>query len=162
MGTLPTRAGPRPATSDGLPHCQLDQQPTDDRVRSALAERIFALPGVIEGPSGISVAGARALVLDAPVGVGPPEAFMVGQEFAHLHPGDDRSLHACLPAALAEAACRGGWAEFHPLAASGARPRTLVLLYAPRDEHELHVVAELVEASHRFAAGQANDLAEIV
>src|ERR687884_1361410 len=124
MQTLPDRPGPRPTTSSGLPHSQLDQQPADDRLRDDLAARVFALPGVSEQPSGISVPGARALVLDRALARGPREAFLVGREFAHLHPRSDHSLHLCLPEDLADAACRAGWAELHPVAASGGRPRT--------------------------------------
>lgn len=154
MLTLRPRSGPRPTTNPGLPHAQLDQQPTDDQLRMALAERIVRLTGVREGPSGVSVPGARALILDPAFSVGPLEAFMIGREFAHLHPGADHSLHLCLPVPLAEEACRAGWAEPHPLAADGRLPESIVLVYAPRDEAELHVVSDLVEESYRFATGQ--------
>lgn len=153
MEPLPARRGPRPGTHKGLPHQQLNQQPHDDRLRDALAQRVFALPGVREEPSAISVPGARALVLDASGARGPREAFLVGQEFAHLHPGADRSLHLALPEATATVACEAGWAELHPLAATGVLPRTIVMVYAPRDMAEVEVVAGIVEASHRFATG---------
>ena len=151
MEALPIRTGPKPATYPGLPHQQLDQQPPDDRLRQALAERVFALAGVAEEPSGISVPGARALVLDSTLARGPRDAFLVGREFAHLHPGQDHSLHMALPESVARAACDAGWAEPHPLVASGRAPKTLVMVFAPRDEHELDVVTRLVEASHRYA-----------
>jgi hypothetical protein len=153
MQTLPVRHGPRPATTAGLPHAQVDQQPVGEGIRRRLAERVFALPGVSEGPTRISVPGARALLLDRAAAGGPAEAFFIGGEFAHLHPGEDQSLHVCLPPDLAAAACEAGWAEPHPLVDSGALPRTHVMLYAPRNEHELDVVASLVEAACRFATG---------
>ncbi|MBJ7593239.1 MAG: VOC family protein [Candidatus Dormibacteraeota bacterium] len=151
MQWLPRRPGAKPATQPGLPHQQLDQQPADDRLRDALAERVFALPGVAEQLSGVSVPGARALVLDPALAIGPPEAFMVGREFAHLHPGKDHSLHMMLPEPVAEAACEAGWAELHPLSRTGEMPRTLVMVFAPRDTAELDVVWRLVEGSYRFA-----------
>ena len=151
MESLPVRTGPPPRTHRGLPHQQLDQQPPDDRLRRALADRVFTLPGVNEEPSGISVPGARALVLAAETATGPPSAFLVGREFAHLHPGEDHSMHLALSEPDAKAACDAGWAELHPLAGSGGTPRTIVMVYAPRDDAELDVVAGLVEASHRFA-----------
>jgi len=154
MTNLPLRQGPRPATTRSQPHQQLDQQPTDVNIRHLLAERVFALPGVSEGPSLISVPGARALLLERTATAGPAEAFFVDGEFAHLHPGKDQSLHVCLPAELAGAACEAGWAEPHILVASGALPRTHVMVYAPRDKTELDVVGSLVEAAHRFATGQ--------
>lgn len=154
---LPQRSGPRPATRQGLPHSQLDQQPANDQLRDALACRVFALPGVTEGPTGISVPGARALILDPALAAGPRVSFFVGTEFAHLHPDADHSLHVCIPEALADEACRAGWAEPHPLVATGELPPTVVMLYAPRDEAELEIIAGLVEASHRFATGHYVD-----
>lgn len=151
---LPLRKGPRPATTTVQPHQQLDQQPTDSSIRLLLAERVFALPGVSEGPSRISVPGARALLLERADIAGPKEAFFVEGEFAHLHPGEDQSLHICLPVDVASAACEAGWGEPHILVASGALPRTHVMVYAPRDKAELDVVGSLVEAAHRFATGK--------
>ena len=113
--------------------------------------RVFALPGVVEQPSGISVPGARALVLADGEPAGPPEAFLIGREFAHLHPAPDHSLHAMLPIELAEEAVEAGWAEPHPVALRGLIPRSAVMIYAPRNEGELGTVEELVRASHAFA-----------
>jgi phospholipase/carboxylesterase len=151
---LPRRAGPRPRTRKGLPHQQLDQQPPDETIRAQLSARVLALAGVAEAPSGISVPGARALILrDATTG--PPGAFMVGREFAHLHPPPDQSLHLTLPERRAREAIRAGWAEFHPLVEAGRLPPTLVMVYAPRDDAELEVVEGLVRESYHFALGQA-------
>lgn len=147
---LPERSGPRPRTTPTNPHQQLDQHP-DPVVIERLAERLFALPGVVEAPSMISVPGARALLLaDGPVN---PQAVMVGSEFAHLHPLPDGSLHVSLPPARAREAIESGWAEAHPLARffhSG-----LVMLYAPRDDGEADVVTGLVREAYRFARGES-------
>jgi hypothetical protein len=149
--SLPARRGERPRTTPTNPHTQLDQQPVDAAVVEELRRRLFALPGVVERPSGISVPGARALTLAAGEPTGPPEAFMIDREFAHLHPAPDHSLHAMLPVDLARAAIDAGWAELHPVARMGLLPATAVMLYAPRDDAELAVVEQLVGASHRFA-----------
>lgn len=109
------------------------------------------LAGVAERPSLISVPGARALWLEE--ARGPPEAFMIGQEFAHLHPGPDQSLHIMLPPQLAEEAIEAGWAEQHPVARRGLIPANAVMVYAPRDDEERDVVEQLVRASHAFARG---------
>jgi hypothetical protein len=151
---LPQRSGPRPRTTPTNPHTQLDQQPADLAIRDELARRLFSLEGVEERPSAISVPGARALWLADPDAGGPSEAaFLVGREFAHLHPRDDQSLHAMLPPALAEEAIDAGWAELHPVARLGLIPETAVMIYAPRDEEELEVVERLVRASYDFARG---------
>jgi hypothetical protein len=150
---LSRRPGSRPATTPTNPHTQLDQQPADSRQRELLAASVFALPGVEERPSLISVPGARALWL-AEGTAGPPEAFMVGNEFAHLHPEPDHSLHAMLPPTLAVEAIEAGWAEQHPVARRGLISANAVMLYAPRDDAEREVVEELVRASHAFARGE--------
>jgi hypothetical protein len=149
--SLPVRLGDRPRTTPTNPHTQLDQQPTDLTWVEELARRVFALPGVIEQPSGISVPGARALVLAPEQATGPPEAFLVDREFAHLHPSPDHSLHAMLPPGTVTEAVAAGWAEPHPVALRGLIPPTAVMLYAPRDEAELDVIEALVRASHSFA-----------
>lgn len=151
--SLPSRSGNRPRTVRGLPHQQLDQQPSDETIRAKLATRLFALEGVVEAPSGISVPGARALVLRDPVS-GPADAFLVGREFAHLHPPPDQSLHITLPDWRARAAIEAGWAEHHPLVAEGRLPPGHVMVYAPRDEAELEVVSGLVCESYQFARGE--------
>src|SRR4030081_3678359 len=94
---LPPRAGARPRTTPTNPHTQLDQQPTDSRLVDELARRAFALPGVVEEPSAISVPGERALVLPPSKPVGPSESFLIDREFAHIHPDPDHSLYAMLP-----------------------------------------------------------------
>lgn len=152
---LPRRAGPRPSTTPTNPHTQLDQQPDGLEQRGRLAEAVFALQGVVERPSAISVPGARALWLDEGAD-GPPEAFMIGHEFAHLHPPPDQSLHMMLPPALAAEAIEAGWAEQHPVARRGLIPANAVMVYAPRHDSEREVVEGLVRASHAFARGEAD------
>ena len=149
---LPPRTGPRPRTHKGLPHKQLNQQPRDDTIRAQLAKRLVALEGIAEAPSGISVPGARALVMRDGT-TAPPAAFMIGREFAHLHPPPDYSLHITLPAGRAPEVIQAGWAEFHPLVEEGQLPPTVVMVYAPRDETELSVVSSLVRESYQFARG---------
>jgi hypothetical protein len=104
-------------------------------------------------PSAISVPGARALWLREALSAGPREAFMIGREFAHIHPMPDGSLHAALPPEIAQEAIGKGWAEQHPVARMGYIPRNVVMIYAPRDEQEIEVVAGLVVESYRYASG---------
>jgi hypothetical protein len=149
--SLPQRAGSPPRTTPTNPHQQLDQLPGDPGLREELVRWAFSLSGVIEQPSGISVPGARAIVLADDEATGPPEAFMVGREFAHFHPEPDPSMHAILPPELASEAIDAGWAEMHPVARRGLIPATTVMLFAPRDQDELDVVKSLLRASYEFA-----------
>ena len=118
-----------------------------------LARRVFALPGVEERPSAISVPGARALWLREDLPTGPQEAFMISREFAHIHPVPDASLHAALPPEVAQEAISKGWAEQHPVARMGYIPQNVVMIYAPSDWQEIEVVAELVVEAYPYASG---------
>jgi len=150
--TLPVRQGPAPATRRTLPHTQVDQQPEDPTIRVELARRAFALAGVDEAESDISVPGARALVLAAARPAPGDPAFLIGNEFAHFHPSPDFSLHLTLPEPSARRAIEAGWAQWHPFVDAGRLPPTLVMVFAPRNHEELETVWQLLQASHRFAA----------
>ena len=79
---------------------------------------------------------------------------MVGSEFAHFHPvNSDQSLHMMLPPEIAAEAIGAGWAELHPVARRGLLPPTAVMVYAPRDDLERDMVANLIRLSHMFARG---------
>ena len=151
-GALGVRSGPRPATTSRFPHQQLDQQPDDPTLRRRLIAAAAArFDHVHLKPSGISVPGAWAWVLDPGVPAGPAEAFLTGTEFAHLHPAPDHSLHLALPVPVVRSAVAAGWAEAHIGIAAGLVAPTVVLLYAPRDDRELTVVLSLLQQSFRFA-----------
>ena len=111
------------------------------------------MPDVVVGPSHVSVPGARAFHL--PSCANPADAgFMIGREFAHLHPPDDGSLHMSLPAEIVRTVVDNGWAELHPLAGKHGLPGNIVMVYGPRDDAELQIVAALVRASHDAACRQ--------
>lgn len=150
-GVLPPRPGPRPEVSWTIPQQQLsDNAPA--AIQESLFTRLAALPGVVSGPSQISVPGARGLSL--PAGHGPAEAFLVpqGREFAHLHPDHDGSLHLALPPHLAADVVAKGWGTPHPWAGSRLTAG-FTLVFGPRDAAELEIVGSIVSASHAYAAG---------
>ncbi len=138
-----------------MPHQQLSQNAPPE-LQEALFERAARLPGVRVGRSGVSVPGARAFILDEELAQGPPEAFMVGTEFAHLHPPYDGSLHLALAAEAATELERKGWGELHPLARMGVMPPTALMVFGPRDAGELEVVWTILQASHAFARGSGD------
>lgn len=121
---LPQRSGVRPWTTDTNPHSQLDQNPP--AFVDALCARLFALPGVIERPSAISVPGARALWLLPENAQGPREAFMIRTEFAHVHPAPDGSLHAALPPDLADEVIAREWGSSTRSQSADSSRRTFV------------------------------------
>lgn len=145
--TLPRRRGPRPTTTSRAPHSQLDQQPADPTIIASLAQRVFRLAGVRRGPSSVSVPGATAAILDDSVSASG-DTFLVGREFAHIHPGPDHSLHVALNSALADHVIDLGWAERHMLAGTDGVPIGTVMVYAPRDLEEATTVGAIVEAAY--------------
>ena len=149
------RRGPRPRTTPTNPHTQLDQN-APVAMQEALFAWTRALPGVVVGPSHVSVPGARAFHLPA-CGRPAPAGFMLEREFAHLHPARDGSLHMTLPPEVVERVIENGWAERHPLAGQHGMPTNIVMVYGPRDEEELEVVDALVRAAHAHACPDASD-----
>ncbi|MEM8996865.1 MAG: luciferase family protein [Acidobacteriota bacterium] len=147
---LPPRRGPRPRTTPTNPHTQLEQNAPHE-LQLETAEFMFGLPCIREVTSRVSVPGTRAMWLQESCEAGPPNAFMVGREFCHLHPPSDGSLHLNLPLDVMRVAIEKGWAEQHPLAVRGVVPENVVMVYGPRDLEELEVVKTLIAAAHAFA-----------
>lgn len=147
------RAGPRPRTTDMNPHTQLNQQPDLPLTRQLIA-RMAALDHIALGPSGRAPHGTVGFYIDQAQGSDDPDAFMLGREFAHVHPEPDSSLHLTLPEPVRSDAIAMGWAEPHPLAGLPTISRNIVLVYAPRDASELDQVAALARASHSYALGR--------
>ncbi|BAJ50868.1 hypothetical protein CSUB_C1016 [Candidatus Caldarchaeum subterraneum] len=148
---LPMRRGERPLTSKGMPHRQVSQNPSP-KIYNQLAELLFSIPDVEEGPSLISVPGARGLWLSSEKANIPRDAYMIEQEFAHLHPPQDGSMHLMAPPNWLEEIISKGWGEKHPLAGI-VIPENAVMLYAPRDDEEIDTLYNLVLLSYWRAKG---------
>ncbi len=150
-GRLPMRQGEPPEVSVTTPQQQQSQNAPAE-LQEALFSRIVTVDGVATAPSVVSVAGARAFVVESEEARGPSEAFIVPDvgEFAHLHPRYDGSLHLVLPTPLAFDALLKGWGVAHPLAGIRLTPG-MVMIFGPRDPAELEIVTGIVRASHAFA-----------
>lgn len=153
MLTLPERSGAKPRTTAAAPHQQLDQTPPS-AVYEALKSRAFDFAGVERRPSAISVPGAEALWLTLEPEHRCEEAFMIGNEFAHVHPPLDGSMHMMLPRAAVREVLEKGWGEMHPMALLGAIPPNAVMIFGPRDEAELDLILDIIATSHGFALGE--------
>jgi hypothetical protein len=105
------------------------------------------LAGVRLGPSRRAPAGTVGFHLPGVDPRGREDHFMLDQEFAHVHPEPDGSLHVLLPEPTRSEAVAAGWAEAHPMTGMPTVPGGIVLLYAPRNVAELEIVMSLVEAS---------------
>lgn len=146
------RLGPRPKTRDVVPHQQLDQWPPREIVEQ-LGHCVLDLPHVYARQSRMACPETRALSLPDEFAHGPDEAFIDGSEFCHLHPPPEGSVHLTLPSPLRQLIVHVGWGEDHPMVRAGVLGTSLVMIYAPRDERELNVVARLIAISRDFAAG---------
>ncbi len=147
---LSTRSGPAPLTTQpnpdlAFPHQQLTQTGSTE-FGEVLVARGALLPGVDVRDSCVSVPGARAFHLGADFAVGPSDAFQCRTEFAHVHPAGDGSLHMKLPPSVHHDAIAKGWGEPHPISGT-------LLVFAPRDRHELEIIWQLVITSYRYAIG---------
>jgi hypothetical protein len=149
---LPPRLGPRPQSCATLPHVQLNQWPPP-RIAEALLGRCLIFPNVRSKQSRMASPECYALSLPDEFSAGPPWAFIVDHEFCHLHPLPDGSIHLTLPKGIRERAIQRGWAEQHLVSRAGILPETLVMVYAPRDSHELAIVLQLIWHSYQFARG---------
>jgi len=147
---IPRRLGPRPPTHQGMPHTQIGVRPVPE-VHAELFRRCFALPGVENRPTIISVPGARALWLDDTVTHVRPGIILAGREFTHIHP--DGSMHLTLPPERAREAIAAGWAEVHPIARQ-AGVEGMVLVYTPRTFDELEVLWRLVIDAYCHVTGR--------
>jgi phospholipase/carboxylesterase len=152
MISLIQRSGERPKTHYGLPHEQLSQNAPLE-MYERLKGQAWGFEFVERRPSIVSVPGAEALWLADAGGHGCAEAFLAGNEFAHVHPPYDGSMHMRLPDDQVVELLERGWGEHHPLVPEGKLPPNCVMVYGPRDEGEIGVVMSLIEASYDFARG---------
>ena len=148
---LPERAGPRTQTSGIVPHVQIGVEPVT-AVNDELYRRAFALPGVEDRPTIVSLPGARGMWLSDDITLAHPEAIVNGREFAHIHP--DGSLHAPLPYERALELAEKGWGERHPWADEREGWDGFVMLYTPQSMEELDITFQLIVESYNYVTGQ--------
>lgn len=148
--SLPVRSSPRPETTTGIPHIQIDVEPVPE-VHEEMIRRIYAIPGIEDRPSVIS--SWRGLWLSEDVSVVQAEALIDEREFGHIH--NDGSLHIFLDSRRAIQAVNAGWAIFHPFALQGLQGwEGFVMLYTPQSFDELDVVFLLIVDGYNHVTGQ--------
>jgi len=149
--SFPMRETPRPATTDGVPHVQIDVQ-ANPELSEQMLRQVAGFPGVVLGATRVSLPGAVGFQLAGDVSIAQPQAVVGGREFAHLHP--DGSLHASLHPDTARAAIDAGWAVAHPWADQRTGWEGFVMIYTPVTEAELNVVLQLLRGSYTFITGE--------
>jgi Luciferase len=149
---FPWRAGSPPRTTAANPQQQLDQIPNLADYE-AMREIVTAWPSVIRRPSLRAPYGTLGMFLSDHDAQGPKEAFLLGTEFAHLHPLPDGSLHMVLPPEVHHAAIQRGWGVPHPMAGLPTISPQTILIFAPRDATERAVVVSLIRSAEAYARG---------
>ncbi|MEY8096926.1 luciferase family protein [Falsihalocynthiibacter sp. S25ZX9] len=148
--SIPNRDGPRPETTNGVPHIQLGLEAVPE-LTEVMLKQVAELSGVTLGSTRVSLPGAVGFQLNTDIILAEPDAIVGGREFAHVHP--DGSLHASLEPELARAAVNAGWATPHPWADQRPRWEGFVMIYTPTTKAELDVVHQLVRGSYTYVTG---------
>ena len=146
---LPSRAGCTPRVHPGPPQHQLEQHPEHAQWK-AMRSLVENWKSADKGATLRGVPGTLGLFLPRTRPGAGEHAFLIGREFAHHHP-DDGGLHMTLPRAWCHAVVAQGWGEPHTWAGRPTVSALTVLIYAPRDAHEIEVVRRLLEISEAFA-----------
>lgn len=147
---LPLRPGERPATTDGIPHTQLNLDLVPS-VHEEMIRRIFSIPGLANEPS--VILSWEGLWIASDIEIINPQAIISDREFGHIH--DDGSLHIFLEPNRAIEAIDAGWAVSHPFAVEGRDGwEGFVLLYTPQNIEELNIVFQLIVEAFNFVTGQ--------
>lgn len=150
-GTLSSRAGPAPKTTEGVPHVQIDAEAVPEQ-RDELLRRVALLPGLEIRPTVVGMWGGQGFWLGEELALVHPEVIFRGREFAHVHA--DGSLHASLPPERAFEAIAAGWAVRHPSSQYHARLEGFVMLFSPRTAEETDVIFSLIVDGYNFIAGR--------
>ena len=148
---FPVRKTEIPRTTNSVPHVQIGVD-VDPKIYAEMLKRVDEIPDVTIRDTIISLPGAMGFWIDESVTLARPNAIVRGREFAHVHP--DGSLHASLPADIAEHAIEAGWAVLHPWANQRPGWEGFVMIYTPQSDEELAVVMQLIEKSYEFVTGR--------
>ncbi|KAF6841334.1 hypothetical protein CPLU01_00465 [Colletotrichum plurivorum] len=159
VGLLPYRPGPRPVVAGIAPQRQLDQHGTAPQYRALrrTLERLAA-----ENPSRFGT--ARSCLEKHGLGLFArhPVNVTCNGEVCHVH-DSDHSLHMNLhPEDIREVLAKG-WGQRHPLAWKGTLvrmpvPEEFIMVYAPRDDHELKIVCKIIEAAIWYVVSEKTEI----
>lgn len=148
--TLVPRSGSLPAFDEsGSGGWQRDQR-SAPTMWVAVWDSLRSVPGVIAGSSATGEDAARAVLVPSVINPVAGTSFApagLPLEPAHLHSPADTSIHLVLPHARAALVVAQRWARPCPLAVHG----TELIVFGPRDEAELAIVAGLARESVMWA-----------
>jgi hypothetical protein len=149
---FPTRRGKRPITISGPLHVQCGDY-GDDRELRHLVEEVIAWPHIEAGPLPVGSADLVSLQVGEEVATGDPSVFITGREFGRVLFGAP-TIYLALPLSCAHWAIIRGWAEPHFSSSFGLVPPGVMVVYTPRDEHEVAVCRSLFWVSYNFCLSE--------
>ncbi|OHF01314.1 hypothetical protein CORC01_03347 [Colletotrichum orchidophilum] len=156
---LPYRPGPRPHVAGIAPQRQLDQHgtvPHYHALRTTLKKLAVTNPARFGTARSCLEKHGLGLFARHPLNVS------CNGEICHVH-DSDHSLHMNLhPEDIREVLAKG-WGQRHPLAWKGRLvrmpvPEEFVMVYAPRDDHELKIVCRIIEAAIWYVVSERTDI----
>ncbi|KAF9877525.1 hypothetical protein CkaCkLH20_05225 [Colletotrichum karsti] len=168
MKELPERKGKRAELGGIVPHRQLSQHAPENMrefIQNLFANAQSQNPTLLETKKSLYERMNPALFVAPKVlasGTVPDAAETARGEIGHHH--GDLSIHLYLDPADAKLAIEKGWAERHRLSLpSTARFANrfhvadgYVMIYGPRDEEEMEVLATILRNAVRFMTGREN------
>src|SRR5580704_10546268 len=152
--SLPKRRGKRPVTIRGPLHVQCGDQ-GDDRRLHHLIDKVTAWPNVEAGPLPVGSGDLVSLQVGEDVATGDPSVFITGREFGRVLFGAP-TIYLTLPLSCAHRAVVRGWAEPHFSSSFGLVPPGVMVVYTPRDKHEMAVCLSLFWVSYNFSLSERN------
>jgi hypothetical protein len=149
---LPNRHGKRPMTIGGPLHVQCCDH-GDERALRYLLSEVSAWPDVEEAPWSLAGPEIASFQVAEDVATADPSVFIAGREFARIL-FNPLTIYLSLPLSCAHWAIIRGWAEPHCASRSGLIPPGIMVVYTPRDVHEVTVCRSLFWISYNFSLSE--------
>jgi hypothetical protein len=154
---LPHRKGPRPATLGGPLHIQCNGH-GDPQHLEELTTAVVSWPHVETNlPNSSNTIPLRLEETAAGYNLA---AFISPREFARVLLGAP-TIYLALPLVCAHWAIVRGWAEPHYLCSHGLMPAGALVVYTPRDQHELSICYSLFLAAYSAASKLSNRAGDV-
>ena len=147
---LPRRKGLRPATLPGPLHIQCNGH-GDRQYLDEITAAVFNWPHVERHPSLLNPSNTLPIRLEETAAGKDFAAFITPREFARVLLGAP-TIYLALPLVCAHWAIVRGWAEPHYLCSHGLMPPGALVVYTPKDRHELSVCHSLFLAAYTAAS----------
>ncbi|USP81894.1 uncharacterized protein yc1106_09168 [Curvularia clavata] len=161
----PERLSNRPGRRPGLTRWTLPQRQVPETITAGASAALHNLmhefatsppytkyietrPSKTEGGTG------DAIYVKPDVDTINPVAHKIFYEIAHVHPAEN-SLHVYVSPRDAKLIMKRGWGQRFPV--TWLAPPSWIMVYAPRDEHEVNVVREIVRAGVCYAVSMNVD-----